>query len=879
MGTQKKSFLQRISPTNYSFGTKLNIVVFFLVIISLIFANAISFWLIKKYIIDINVGNLERALVQKKEVFEDRYNNLLDIIADIPDESLGADVSEIKNNYNSYVDDLSFSSSSWNDSLKLYNLSISDYYTSGFIDKINYQKPMLEMIEPTEIVTKALQYYYLVKNPWPFEENFNLKDAGDNTSYSSKHKQIQKKIQSLVYKYNFNNVYLIESEKGNVVYSYKKNIAFGQNIFSNYLKQTDLAIAFQKAIIAKPGKVVSLDYNYFLPEYNKPAAFFSVPVLYNGKKNAVMVVELAPDYFTNLFIDKNEDQQSSEIISFNIVGNDRRLRNNPPEEHKNNDEFEKMLSRLNNKENITSKIGSGALTLAFDENLIPGKKDTYTGMDYLEQESFISSIPINVPGLNWYLVASSNYDKAFSYFNKVTFVSIIDFILLAIISIIVAYIFRLSITKRLEKLKGSMKKLVRGEHTEKVITIWNDEINELLESFNELSERIDNASEFALQLSEGDYNKEFKAISESDKFALALNTLKKALEDNKIAIDKREQEDKIRNWINEGIAKFNDLLRQSNNDINNLAYIIIENLIDYINASIGGVFLVESSNESDVHINLIASYAYDRRKLITKRIEIGEGLIGNCFLEKKPIYLKKIPQDYMEIGSGLGKTPPNVLYIVPLLYDQEVLGFLEIASFEELKKHEIEFIDKLSENIAATFSSVKLNTKTAELLEESKHRANEIAQQEEEMRQNLEEMQATQEELARLRDEDEQKTMGLQNDITKTRILVQEVVNNMTGEVYVKDASGVIILANEEIASRFNTTPQKLVGKTDNDIFTTERAEKEHELDDLVLNEGLYSGEIMELIGTIEQKYFIVKKQFRLPITDETGVITIRNKR
>ncbi len=233
----------------------------------------------------------------------------------------------------------------------------------------------------------------------------------------------------------------------------------------------------------------------------------------------------------------------------------------------------------------------------------------------------------------------------------------------------------------------------------------------------------------------------------------------------------------------------------------------------------------------------------------------------------------------MEIGTGLGKTLPRVLYIVPLLYDQEVLGFVELASLEEFKPYEIEFIDKLAENIAATFSSVRLNTKTTVLLEESKRRANEIAQQEEEMRQNLEEMQATQEELARLRDEDEQKTKELQNDIDKSRALVQEVVNSMTGEVYVKNADGIIILANEEIAIRFNSTPQKMIGKTDHDLFTQERAEKEHELDSLVVKEGIYSDEIVELVGTKEQKYFVVKKPFRLPVTKETGVITIRNKR
>jgi PAS domain-containing protein len=355
--------------------------------------------------------------------------------------------------------------------------------------------------------------------------------------------------------------------------------------------------------------------------------------------------------------------------------------------------------------------------------------------------------------------------------------------------------------------------------------------------------------------------------------------LKQALVINKQDVDKRAEEDKIRNWMNEGIAMFNDILRQSNNNIQNLAFLVIENLINYVKANVGGVFLVEGETEHLKEINLIASFAYDRRKYSQKTIEIGEGLIGNCYLEKKPIYLKKLPQDYLEIGSGLGKTSPNVLYIVPLLFDQEVLGFLEIASLEEFKKYEIEFINKLAENIAATFSSVRLNSKTVELLEESKRRANEIAQQEEEMRQNMEEMQATQEELARLRSDDEKQQKKLQDEIDTSKALTQEIVNSMTGEVYVKDSQGIIILANEEVATRFNSTPEKLVGKSDSELFTPERAQKEQELDALVLQEGIYSDEITELVGKEEQKYFVVKKQFYFPVTKETGVITIRSKR
>lgn len=241
--------------------------------------------------------------------------------------------------------------------------------------------------------------------------------------------------------------------------------------------------------------------------------------------------------------------------------------------------------------------------------------------------------------------------------------------------------------------------------------------------------------------------------------------LVKTLEENKLANDAEEK----RNWIAKGISETGDLLR---GDIDDKFYQhLVSAVVNFMKINQVGIYTVEEDEDGEKYIELKSCYAFDRNKYLTKKIEIGQGLIGQCYLEKEQIYMKEVPESYINITSGLGDATPKCIFIVPLIHEENVQGIIEIASFNELEQHEIDFMEKLSETLASFISSNRINIKTKHLLEQSQEQSEQLRAQEEEMRQNMEEMQATQEGIHRKEEEYIERIEKLEKELATVKPL------------------------------------------------------------------------------------------------------------
>lgn len=252
---------------------------------------------------------------------------------------------------------------------------------------------------------------------------------------------------------------------------------------------------------------------------------------------------------------------------------------------------------------------------------------------------------------------------------------------------------------------------------------------------------VKNSIEFAQHMSKGDLDVEFKMIDANDELGQSLIRMRDDLKKS----GQREMEEK---FISVGIAKMGDVIRFNSHDFTKLSDEFIRNMVKYVGVNQGALFLKEEDN-GETCLRLTACYAYERKKFLTSKVALGEGLVGQCFLEKEEIYLTQVPANYVRITSGLGEATPRCILVVPVKTQEEVVGVIELASFKAVEEHERQFVHKAAENIASAILSTKTTEHIKSLLEISQQREEELRSQEEEMRQNLEELAATQEEMVR----------------------------------------------------------------------------------------------------------------------------------
>src|SRR5438132_5466232 len=197
--------------------------------------------------------------------------------------------------------------------------------------------------------------------------------------------------------------------------------------------------------------------------------------------------------------------------------------------------------------------------------------------------------------------------------------------------------------------------------------------------------------------------------------------------------------------LKSNLARFSGMM-QGQRDLQTVSRLIMSELTPLVGSGYGAFFLMNSDGE-EPELQLIASYGYKQRKSLSNRFKVGEALVGQAALEKQSILVAEPPADYVKIASGLGEAAPRNVVVMPVLFEDQVMAVIELASFAPFTDVQRSFMEQLGETIGIVINTIQATMRTEELLLQSQSLTQELQAQSEELQSQQEELKRTNVEL------------------------------------------------------------------------------------------------------------------------------------
>ena len=292
-----------------------------------------------------------------------------------------------------------------------------------------------------------------------------------------------------------------------------------------------------------------------------------------------------------------------------------------------------------------------------------------------------------------------------------------------------------------------------------------DNVNQLA---GNLTTQVRAISEVATAVTKGDLTRSIKVEAAGEVAELSDNI-------NQMIVNLKEttQKNTEQDWLKTNLAKFSSMM-QGQKNLEAVSRLIMSQLTPLVSAHQGAFFMMDTEDGAPI-LKLANTYAYRERKGVANRFRLGEGLVGQCALEKKSIMLTRVPPDYIQISSGLGEAPPLNIIVLPILFEGEVKAIIELASFHPFSAiHQI-FLDQLSESIGVVLNMIMANMRTEQLLLQSQGLTQELQNQSKELTQQQDALKQTNTELERQALELEEKAHLLEEQNVKVEVKNREV--------------------------------------------------------------------------------------------------------
>ncbi len=316
----------------------------------------------------------------------------------------------------------------------------------------------------------------------------------------------------------------------------------------------------------------------------------------------------------------------------------------------------------------------------------------------------------------------------------------------------------------IQEMVNKFKVIARGNLNTPIVINSDNEIGNLARSFSEIQIGLKEVIEYTKNVAQGDYSTPINPRSDEDELSIALNTMVDKLRES---YNMSEQD----SWFKSGINLLNEKLR-GDQELSDISIHTLSFLSQFLHAQIGSIYLY--NNEFKL-LNRLNSIGIDIKKVHDK-FKLNEGIIGQAASERRTIILNELPDKNYISYSSSGEYIPKLIIVSPLVFNDSLIGVLELGSLKSYSDLELRFINQATNIVAINLNSAVNMLKTNELLQKTQVQASELQVQQEELRvaneelvehtkvltENEKRLQVQQEELRVANEELEERTRQLE---------------------------------------------------------------------------------------------------------------------
>lgn len=275
-----------------------------------------------------------------------------------------------------------------------------------------------------------------------------------------------------------------------------------------------------------------------------------------------------------------------------------------------------------------------------------------------------------------------------------------------------------------------------------------------------ISTPLTRVSRVAERITDGDLTAQLPMLDRQDEIGILTRTLRQMVDNLRDSLQKSDRQ----TWLQTNLAEFSHLI-QGERSLEAVSRLMLSHLAPLVGSQ-HGAFYVMNTEQSPPVLKLLSSYAYQERKQLSNQFHLGEGLVGQCALEKQRILLTDVPGDYIRIRSGLGDASPTNVIVLPVLFENEVVAAIELASFQKFTEIQLTLLDRLAQSIGVVLKAIAADAKTQQLLQESQALAEELRSQQEKLYQSNQQLQDKTRDLeeSELRLQEQQEELKVSNE-------------------------------------------------------------------------------------------------------------------